>query len=101
MMVEYGNLHQIIKCGGGLNKNNMYKNRRILILPILQLNNVNWSQVITEQDKVQISLDNTKFYLEFDLPNYPDIYDSNTMTLYTQIEIALIINNIEWDSKYL
>ena len=79
----------------------MYENRRIFILPISELNNVNWSQVITEQDHVQISLDNTKFYLVFDLPNYPDIYDSNTMTLYTQMEIAPIINNIEWDSKYL
>ena len=91
----------IIKCGGGLNKITMYENRRIFILPISELNNVNWSQVITKQDHVQISLDNTKFYLEFDLPNYPDVYDSNTMILYTQIEIAPIINNIEWDSKYL
>jgi hypothetical protein len=79
----------------------MYENRRIFILPISELNNVNWSQVITKQDHVQISLDNTKFYLVFDLPNYPDVYDPNTMTLYTQMEIALIINNIEWDSKYL
>lgn len=91
----------IIKCGGGLNKITMYENRRIFILPISELNNVNWSQVITKQDHVQISLDNTKFCLEFDLPNYPDVYDSNTMILYTQIEIAPIINNIEWDSKYL
>ena len=91
----------IIKCGGGLNKITMYENRRIFILPISELNNVNWSQVITKQKHVQISLDNTKFYLEFDLPNYPDVYDSNTMILYTQIEIAPIINNIEWDSKYL
>jgi hypothetical protein len=79
----------------------MYENRRILILPISKLNNIDWSQVITEQDKVQVSLDNTKFYLAFDLPNYPDIYDSNTMTLYTQMEIGTIINNNEWDSKYL
>jgi len=79
----------------------MYENRRIFILPISELNNVNWSQVITKQDHVQISLDNTKFYLEFDLPNYPDIYDPNIMTLYTQMEIAPIINNVEWDSKYL
>jgi hypothetical protein len=79
----------------------MYENRRIFILPISELNNVNWSQVITKQDHVQISLDNTKFYLEFDLPKYPDVYDSNTMTLYTQMEIAPIINNVEWDSKYL
>ena len=79
----------------------MYENRRIFILPISELNNVNWSQVITKQDHVQISLDNTKFYLVFDLPNYPDVYDPNTMTLYTQMEIALIINNVEWDSKYL
>ena len=100
MMVYYGKLHQIIKCGGGLNKITMYENRRIFILPISELNNVNWSQVITKQKHVQISLDNTKFYLEFDLPNYPDVYDLNTMTLYTQMEIAPIINNIEWDSKY-
>ena len=79
----------------------MYENRRILILPISELNNVNWSQVITEQDKVQISLDNTKFYLEFDLPNYPDIYDSNTMTLYTLMEIGTITNNNKWDLKYV
>lgn len=101
MMVEYGNHQQIIKCGGGLNKINMYENRRIFILPISELNKVNWSQVITKQDQVQISLDNTKFYLEFDLPNYPDVYNPNTMTLYNQMEIVPIINTIEWDSKYL
>lgn len=101
MMVYYGNHQQIIKCGGGSNKINMYENRRIFILPISELNKVNWSQVITKQDQVQISLDNTKFYLEFDLPNYPDVYNPNTMTLYTQMEIAPIINTIEWDSKYL
>ena len=78
----------------------MDTNRRCLILPSSEFDNVNWSQVLTEQNMVWFTVDKSQFFIEFDLPDYPDVYDSNTMTLYTQEEMADIFDSIEWDPKY-
>jgi hypothetical protein len=76
----------------------MYDNRRYLIIPSSIVDNINFSQVHeTSKDTLRYSVDNSKTFVKYDLPDRPDIY-SEEYNEYTHEEILEILSGEEWTS---
>jgi hypothetical protein len=76
----------------------MYDNRRYLIIPSSIVDDINFSQVHeTSKDTLRYSVDNSKTFIKYDLPNRPDIY-SEEYNEYTHEEILEILSGEDWTS---
>ena len=73
-----------------------YENRRYLIIPTSITGSINFSQVLeTSIDTLRLSVDETKTFVKYELPNRPDIYDEEYDEL-THDEILEVLNTEEW-----
>jgi hypothetical protein len=90
----------MVKCFGGLNKRNMLHNRRYIILSISVLNQVDWTRLITLEGQQRLSLDGTKFLVEYDLPSQPSI-NQHSIQNFTSNNWNEFLDNSEWDDKYI
>jgi len=76
----------------------MYDNRRYLIIPSSIVDNIDFSQVHeTSKDTLRYSVDGTKTFIKYDLPDRPGIY-SEEYNEYTHEEILEILSGEEWTS---
>jgi hypothetical protein len=74
----------------------MYDNRRYLIIPSSIVDDIDFSQVHeTSKDTLRYSVDGTKTFIKYDLPDRPDIY-SEEYNEYTHEEILEILSGEEW-----
>jgi hypothetical protein len=74
----------------------MYDNRRYLIIPSSIVDNIDFSQVHeTSGQTLRYSVDNSKTFVKYELPNRPDIY-SEEYTEHTYEEILEILVTDEW-----
>jgi len=74
----------------------MYDNRRYLIIPSSIVDHINFSQVHeTSGQTLRYSVDNSKTFVKYELPNRPDIY-SEEYTEHTYEEILEILVTDEW-----
>jgi hypothetical protein len=74
----------------------MYDNRRYLIIPSSIVDNINFSQVHeTSKDTLRYSVDGTKTFIKYDLPDRPGIYNEE-YNEYTHEEILEILSEEEW-----
>jgi hypothetical protein len=78
-----------------------YENREFMIFNVLELNQIDFNQVIETSNKtVRISIDNTKTFVKWDgeIPEFV----SNLTTKegpYTYEEILIILSTPEWTSN--
>ena len=49
----------------------MLENRKYIILPISVLPQVDWNNLLTEEGQQRLSVDGTKFLVEYNLPLQP------------------------------
>ena len=74
----------------------MYDNRRYLIIPSSIVDDIDFSQVHeTSKDTLRYSVDNSKTFVKYDLPNRPSIY-SEEYNEYTHEQILEILSGEEW-----
>ena len=100
MTAVHGQHPLMVKCFGGLNRKKMLVNRRYIILPISVLNQVDWNNLITLEGQQRLSLDGTKFLVEYDLPSQPSINQHNIQN-FTSNNWNEFLDNSEWDDKYI
>lgn len=77
----------------------MYADRKFMILPVSELNKVDFSQVLeTSSETVRKSVDGTKTFVKWDGPEIPSSVLSvfGTEGPYTFDEILAILTTSEW-----
>lgn len=81
--------------------NHIYENREYLVLPVSELNKVDFDQVLeTSADTVRKSIDGNKTFIKWegDEPSFVSQI-SNIEGPYTYEEICEILNTNEWTSN--
>ncbi len=75
-----------------------YENRRYLIIPSSIKHQINFNEVLeTSIDTLRLSIDGTKTFVKYQLPNRPSIYSEEYEEL-THDEILEVLNTEEWTS---
>lgn len=79
-----------------------YDNRRFVIFEVTELPLINFNQVYeTDADTVRKSVDGTKTFVKYDLPEPSSVTALTTKSQeYTYNEILQILNTPEWTQPY-
>lgn len=79
-----------------------YKNRRFVIFEVTELPLIDFNQVYeTDADTVRKSVDGTKTFVKYDLPEPSSVTALTTKSQeYTYDEILQILNTPEWTEPY-
>lgn len=79
-----------------------YNNRRFVIFEVTELPLINFNQVYeTDADTVRKSVDGTKTFVKYDLPEPSSVTALTTKSQeYTYDEILQILNTPEWTEPY-
>ena len=79
-----------------------YNNRQFMILSVTELPNIDFTQVKeTSIDTVRKSVDGTKTFVKYDLPEPSSVTALTTKSQeYTYDEILQILNTPEWTEPY-
>jgi hypothetical protein len=78
----------------------MLENRKYIILPISVLPQVDWNNLLTDEGQQRLSIDGTKFLVEYDLPSQP-IIGEYSIHSFNQNNWNEFLDNLEWDDKYI
>lgn len=79
-----------------------YENRRFVIFEVTELPLIDFNQVYeTDADTVRKSVDGTKTFVKYDLPEPSSVTALTTKSQeYTYDEILQILNTSEWTESY-
>ena len=79
-----------------------YENRRFVIFEVAELSLIDFNQVYeTDADTVRKSVDGTKTFVKYDLPEPSSVIALTTKSQeYTYDEILQILNTPEWTEPY-
>ena len=79
-----------------------YENRRFVIFNITEISQINFTQVYeTDSETMRISVDGTKTFVKYDLPEPSSVAGLTTKSQeYTYEEILAILNTEEWTPPY-
>jgi hypothetical protein len=79
-----------------------YENRRFVIFNITEISQIDFTQVYeTDADTVRKSVDETKTFVKYDLPEPSSVTALTTKSQeYTYDEILQILNTPEWTEPY-
>ena len=79
-----------------------YENRRFVIFEVTELSLINFNQVYeTDADTVRKSVDGTKTFVKYDLPEPSSVTALTTKSQeYTYDEILQILSTPEWTEPY-
>jgi len=73
-----------------------YENRRYLIIPTSIIQNIDFDEVLeTSIDTLRLSVDGTKTFVKYELPNRPSIYSDQYLEL-THDQIIQHLATEEW-----
>jgi predicted HAD superfamily phosphohydrolase len=73
-----------------------YENRRYLIIPTNITGSINYDEVYeTSNETLRLSVDGTKTFVKYDLPNRPSIYSTDYVE-YTHHQILEVLGGEEW-----
>jgi len=78
----------------------MLENRKYIILPISVLPQVDWNNLLTEEGQQRLSVDGTKFLVEYNLPLQP-IIEEYSIHSFNKNNWNEFLDNLEWDDKYI
>ena len=75
-----------------------YENRKYLIIPTSITGSIDFNQVHeTSSETLRLSVDGTKTFVKYELPNRPDVY-SEEYEEYTHTQILEVLSGEEWSS---
>ena len=79
-----------------------YDNRRFVIFDITEMPQIDFNQVYeTDPETMRISVDGTKTFVKYDLPEPSSVAGLTTKSQeYTYEEILAILNTEEWTPPY-
>ena len=79
-----------------------YENRRFVIFNVTEISQIDFTQVYeTDIDTVRKSVDETKTFVKYDLPEPSSVTALTTKSQeYTYDEILQILNTPEWTKPY-
>jgi len=73
-----------------------YENRRYLIIPTSITESINFNEVYeTSSETLRLSVDGTKTFVKYELPNRPAVYSEEYEEL-THSEILEVLSGEEW-----
>jgi len=73
-----------------------YENRRYLIIPTSTTGSINFNEVHeTSSETLRLSVDGTKTFVKYDLPNRPSVYSEEYEEL-THSQILEVLSGEEW-----
>jgi len=75
-----------------------YEDRRYVIFDVTELPLINFDEVFeTSMETVRLSVDGTKTFVKFNLPQPPTVQSLTTKSIeYTHEEILIILETPEW-----
>jgi hypothetical protein len=79
-----------------------YENRRFVIFNVTEISQIDFNQVYeTDPETMRISVDGTKTFVKYDLPEPSSVAGLTTKSQeYTYEEILAILNTEEWTPPY-